>query len=199
MFSPRFRKGSRPRSGRGQPFVGYAEMWKAWVSQATCYGEYGVGDSTIWAGRFTQSPIVAVDTSLQWIQYVRDGVGERPEVALNHVDLGPLTSFGRPTSYSRRECFDLYRYSIWQKSPRPDVVLVDGRFRVACLMASLRQIEVGAAVIFDDYLDREIYHVVEEVIRPKYTCGDQALFIRDEAFDSDAARAMELDFRHVMD
>ena len=83
MFSPRFRKGSRPRSGRGQPFVGYAEMWKAWVSQATCYGEYGVGDSTIWAGRFTQSPIVAVDTSLQWIQYVRDGVGERPDQVIS--------------------------------------------------------------------------------------------------------------------
>jgi hypothetical protein len=174
-------------------------MWKARLSQATCYGEYGVGESTIWAGRFTQIPIVAVDTSLAWIHYVSEGVGERPEMDLSHVDLGPLTSFGRPTYYSRRDCFDEYRYSIWDTTLSPDVVLVDGRFRVARLMASLRHANVGAAVIFDDYLDREIYHVVEEVIRPTDTCGDQALFIRDEAFDCDAALAMELDFRMVMD
>ena len=43
----------------------------------------------------------------------------------------------------------------------PDLVLVDGRFRAACFLASLLFARPGAVILFDDYVDRPFYHTVE--------------------------------------
>src|SRR4051795_7601829 len=43
----------------------------------------------------------------------------------------------------------------------PDLVLIHGRFRVACLPPSVLAAPAGTRVLFDDYIGRSKYHVVE--------------------------------------
>ena len=55
------------------------------------------------------------------------------------------------------------------------MVLIDGRFRVACFLFSLLNAKKDSIIIFDDYMNRSEYHVVEEVL-PKYEkCGRQVV------------------------
>ncbi len=46
----------------------------------------------------------------------------------------------------------------------PDLVLVDGRFRVACALTAIKNLydKFDFEILFDDYADREFYHAIEE-------------------------------------
>jgi hypothetical protein len=48
---------------------------------------------------------------------------------------------------------------------------------VLCFLTSLKLCDENTKIIFDDYNDRKIYHVVEELIKPTEKDGGQALFI----------------------
>jgi hypothetical protein len=41
-----------------------------------------------------------------------------------------------------------------------DLILVDGRFRIACCLKCFDVIKTGCLIAFDDFLDRPHYHVV---------------------------------------
>jgi hypothetical protein len=65
---------------------------------------------------------------------------------------------------------------MWQEKISPDLVLIDGRFRVFCFLTSVKFAPVGTKILFDDYINRPFYHVVEEFCERIDTCGRQALF-----------------------
>lgn len=48
------------------------------------------------------------------------------------------------------------------------MVLVVGRFRVACFVYSLLCAQTRTIILFDDYANREHYHAVEEFSRPRH-------------------------------
>jgi hypothetical protein len=118
---------------------------------------------------------------------------------LHHVDLGPVGEWGRPTSYARRERFGDYFEYIWQGERAPDVVLIDGRFRVACFLTSVLRSAPETSLIFDDYVNRPYYHIVEEILPRREVCGRQALFVTDGGMNKSDAQALLEQFRHVMD
>jgi hypothetical protein len=55
-------------------------------------------------------------------------------------------------------------------------VLVDGRFRAACLVAVLLRAKRPTTVLFDDYLKRGCYHGVEKLARKEEVVGRMARF-----------------------
>lgn len=80
-------------------------------------------------------------------------------------------------------------------------VLIDGRFRVASFLTSIKFCDDGCKIIFDDYANRTHYHVVEEIIKPIKIFGNQALF---EVKDRNSLQENEIDqllrsFEHVRD
>ena len=84
---------------------------------------------------------------------------------------------------------------------KPDLVLIDGRFRVASFLTSLRECKVGTKIIFDDYEFRAHYHIVEDFIKPDRIFGPQAIF---EVTSKDNLNFSALDklinkFEYVMD
>jgi len=89
-----------------------------------------------------------------------------------HIDLGSVGGWGRPTGYRRAAAFPEYFNADFD----PDVVLIDGRFRVAVLLAVVRNARVGTQIVFDDYARRERYHVVEQLVKPVEINHRQAFF-----------------------
>jgi len=63
------------------------------------------------------------------------------------------------------------------KSIEPDFVLVDGRFRVGSFLASAMFSTKTINLLFDDYVGRSRYHLVEEICRPERFIGRAALFV----------------------
>jgi hypothetical protein len=74
--------------------------------------------------------------------------------------------------------FHHYPMSIWDQPffRHPDVVLIDGRFRTACLAATRLRMTAPVTVLFDDYAERRSYHLVEEVVGPPQLFGRMAEF-----------------------
>ena len=72
-----------------------------------------------------------------------------------------------------------YPNSIWDAPyfREPDVVLIDGRFRVACLLTVMMRCTKPTRVLFDDYGDRPKYQTVEALITPAARIGRMAEFI----------------------
>lgn len=59
---------------------------------------------------------------------------------------------------------------------KPDLVLIDGRFRLACFLHSQLAAETGTPILFDDYTNRPQYHLVEEFCPIEQSEGRQVLF-----------------------
>ena len=67
---------------------------------------------------------------------------------------------------------------IWEEPyfRHPDLVLIDGRFRPACLATTILRIKRPVTVLFDDYRNRESYHAVEQFAKPVEMAGRMARF-----------------------
>ena len=59
---------------------------------------------------------------------------------------------------------------------QPDLVLVDGRFRVACFLYSLLHMKAGGVILWDDYTNRPEYHSVERFLKPVAYHDEMAVF-----------------------
>lgn len=179
-------------------FDGDDSLFKAAIKDSQIYFEWGCGDSTLWVARNTDAEIWGVDTSQHWVSTVSQNIC-RP-AHLYHIDVGPVSDWGRPTTYRYRHNFINY-VTANLKAPGADVLLIDGRFRVAAFFSALRTAKVGAKIIFDDYTDREHYHIVEEYIKPSLKLGRQAIFevIPLKKEDDIKIRKLMLDFTMVFD
>ena len=136
------------------------------LSESACYLEFGTGGSTVLAAEMGVSRIYAVDTSHAWVEAVRLAIQPFPVAAtIEYCDIGLVGDWGRPVSNSGMANYYRYAQIPWQQARCdgrvPDLVLIDGRFRVASFLISLMCARPGTPIIFDDYMNRKHYHVVE--------------------------------------
>lgn len=182
-------------------FNGDDQMFKEIIVDAGTYAEYGCGASTIWVANNTSCAILGVDSSDVWLDNVRKSCADTSKLSLHHCNMGKVGDWGRPVSYDRWEHFADYTDWIWTQRASPDVILVDGRFRICCFLTSLMNAKKGARILFDDYMDRPPYHYIERFAKRSRTCGRQALFIapgRERIDVAAVSKAIE-QFRFVMD
>lgn len=165
------------------PFMPEAELThlKRVYSEAKVILEYGSGGSTELGARLAGKYILSVESDLKWARALRKRLC-KPDilspVVVHHVDVGPVGTWGRPLDDRAWRRFHAYPNEIWDQSwfRHPDVVLIDGRFRTACLATVLLRAERSVRVLFDDYGVRPLYHEVEEVIAPHAMVGRIAEF-----------------------
>ncbi len=181
-------------------FDGKDLLFKRLARGCVRYGEYGCGASTLWMSRNTEAAIHTVDTSKDWIEFCRKKIS-RGGTSLDWIDCGEVGKWGRPIGYAKRDQFVQYAKSIWNGVDKPDLVLIDGRFRVLCLLVSLKHAKPGVNIIFDDYMDRPIYHVVEEFVSRQEVFGRQCHFVvpSEQEIDGDKLDWFIEKFEYVMD
>lgn len=143
--------------------------------------EYGSGGSTTLAASMTGKRVFSVESDKAWalrLQTQIDAQDLPSPTTLYHADIGPTGAWGRPLDGTHWQLFHTYPLAIWDQPYflEPDAVLIDGRFRVACLMTTLARITKPVTILFDDYTERPSYHVVERYIKPSKTVGRMAVF-----------------------
>ncbi|SEP57000.1 hypothetical protein SAMN03159444_00077 [Pseudomonas sp. NFACC02] len=152
---------------------------------AKVFLEYGSGGSTMFAAYQGASIIYSVESDKNFLDAVTERVAElenfHPEFYPVHADIGPTGDWGSPTDKAMAVRWPNYCIKPWEQIVKdgnsPDVILIDGRFRVASFLASLMFAKEGAIILFDDYVDRQNYHVVQEFIMPVSVSGRMAEFV----------------------
>ena len=173
------------------------ELFRKALDGAHQYLEFGCGTSTEYVASNHNCEIRSVETDVEWAGRIQASVGDKADII--HLDLGPVGRWGRPVGYSRRSEFERYCEIGFQNNYSPEVVLLDGRFRVAVFMTALLRTAPGTALIFDDYPVRPYYHVVEEVISPSEVTDYQAKFVTPKELNEEELVELWKNFLHVME
>ncbi|MBV0934049.1 O-linked N-acetylglucosamine transferase, SPINDLY family protein [Marinobacterium weihaiense] len=158
-----------------------AEHLKEVYAGAHTILEYGSGGSTIVASEMKGKRIFTVENDLDWADKMRRYIAQEPHPSpaiIHSVNTGPTAAWARPVDDSGWRNFHAYPLSVWDRDDfiEPDVVLIDGRFRIACFVATFMKIKKPTIVLFDDYADRDYYHVVERLAKPVKIIGRMAHF-----------------------
>lgn len=149
------------------------------LDAATHYFEYGSGGSTIWAAD-RGLVVYGVESDGRWVEALKQKVGERCQVEA--VDIGPLKEWGFPASDQYRERYPQYSSAIERHDTAFDLILVDGRFRVSCVIAAVRHTLVnssataGTKIFIHDFWNRVHYHKVLEFLVVEERCDTAGLF-----------------------
>lgn len=154
---------------------------KRCYAQAEVILEYGSGGSTELAARMPNKLVMSVESDRVWARDLRQKIAAdnpRAQVVIQHIDIGQTGRWGRAMDDSSWQSYHRYPNAVWEAPffRHPDVILIDGRFRTACLMTALLRIRRPVTVLFDDYVDRPKYQLVEKIIRPRFLIGRMAEF-----------------------
>lgn len=178
------------------------------LSQADAYLEFGIGGSTTFAAKHKNLRCLkCIESSEDWIQLV----SEQPSVSaamakgrleLVFVDIGSTKSLSYPRNKKHMSSWPNYSGQTFgscgiQATRR--VVLVDGRFRVACFLKMLTSISsmgwsVSATQLLIHDYERSSYHVVEEFADVIETRGRLALFQMKRDANVTALQEMALQY-----
>lgn len=145
--------------------------------------EYGSGGSTVMAGDMPGKRVFSVESDKDWALMMRQWFTENPPAAGSEVDViwsdvGPVKEWGYPTDTAQYMRYPRYPLEVWglPEFQQPDVVLVDGRFRTGCAMATALRTAKPVQLFIDDYKRRKQYHVIEEFFGPPKLSGRMAGF-----------------------
>lgn len=151
--------------------------------RANVFLEYGSGGSTVMASRSPGLDIHSVDSNPEFLDAVRERcLLENPNCNLStyHVDVGPAPDWGVPSDPTKANLWPLYCIKPWvelhKMGTQPDLILVDGRFRVSSFLVSLALSPLGTVILFDDYAKRSQYHTAEKHARLESLHGRMGRF-----------------------
>lgn len=161
------------------------------LEKANNFLEFGSGASTLIALRNANISVVSIDTSQEYVKYLSEEIEilglPIENVMFLLVDVGPTGWWGRPLDNSSADKFPDYSRVPFEKinsiSFVPDLILIDGRFRVATFLNTILNCP-GSTIIFDDYHDRPHYSVVETIVKPTEKCGRLAIFQSPNELDN---------------
>lgn len=154
-----------------KPLMSDAELavYSKYLSGAKKYLEYGCGGSTYMAASRTPSleQIVSVEGAGGWIEKLKKEAPIRDAVAsgrltFHHIDYNADEGgWSAPKDMSKHHLFPQYSDVVKSYPANTfDMVLVDGRFRVACIAKLYDHVSESTKIIVHDFMNRPQYHCV---------------------------------------
>jgi hypothetical protein len=188
-------------SGAPEFEAGAVPFFLELLASTATYLEFGMGGSTVLAAMHGVR-FVSVDSDPYFKRAVEnkieaDGNADPETQTLIHADIGPTEAWGTPVvrtaTPERVAKWRRYLDAPWtamKDKPGPYLVLVDGRFRVACALVAAQKLDPAQTqILIDDYDGREHYRVVERHLELKGQAGRMALFAPRADLDPHALEA----------
>ncbi|WP_146345502.1 hypothetical protein [Falsiphaeobacter marinintestinus] len=145
--------------------------------------EYGSGGSTVMAAEMPGKHVTSVESDRKWVRMMQGWFDANPPATGSSVeviwaDIGPTRDWGHPKNENAWRKYPGYALSVWQRDGfrHPDVVFVDGRFRIGCALATAFNIARPVILLFDDYKKRKWFHKIEEFLGAPEIIGRMAVF-----------------------
>lgn len=153
--------------------------------KATSVFEFGLGESTRIANHVGVVRYAGIDSAAKWVDETRAAVS--PHFRFYYADIGETVAWGNPANEKLSKNVMDYQIAALQAEPLPfDVYMVDGRWRLACLLLSFLHAsargaphETTTVLIHDCY--QEGYSPPDSQDRPVYRLADHLLNLVDHS------------------
>lgn len=195
LLTPRLvRSWLRPPGRIGAPHLPDAAITaiRNAIRRGSTYLEFGSGGSTR-AFAPLAGHTVSVESDQRFARAVRRALPRRArrKTLILHIDIGETSEWGYPAG-APTAAWDDYSAAVWSALPAvPDVVLIDGRFRVACAIETSLRCPPGTTVFIDDFGDRRSeYAPMLECLAEQRMIG--RVLVATPRPDLDRARAAHL-------
>lgn len=165
-----------------EPRMSIAEqkLFKKALKNASKYFEFGSGGSSVWAAQHDLT-VYGVESDANWVHMIKEELDEKCQI--DAVDIGPTGAWGYPLDYKNQASFPRYSQAIFKHDQPFDLILVDGRFRVACALASVQYVLThhpkprAARIFIHDFWNRlSSYATVLEYLEPVAQAESAGLF-----------------------
>lgn len=161
----------------------FDEATTAWfrdrLPHCSAYLEFGSGGSTVLAGQLG-IPTVSVEGDRFYAKAVRSALPASHKVTILTPDMGFTGEWGMPLRSSGEKGMKYLSAPFDHRGDKfPDLILIDGRYRVACALEIARQAnleETTSTLLFDDYINRFQYHAIEQFLGSPFMVGRSAIF-----------------------
>lgn len=135
------------------------------IDSSTMYLEFGSGESTVYAaGAKSIKHIDSVESSEEFVEenlksksVVVEAL-ESGKLTLNVIDIGKTGLWGFPVNKEKKHLWPNYSLSVFSKKSEHDLVLVDGRFRIACTLNAILNTPRNCKIIIHDFWISPEYH-----------------------------------------
>jgi len=138
------------------------------IKKSKFYFEYGSGASTLVANNLNKK-FVSVELDKNYYFELKKRIKNNK---IKYYSIGPVGEFSYPIFKFKKKIIN-YIQSInvyLSKKKYPDLILVDGRFRVACCLNILLQVQkksLKVSIILDDYKKRKNYRILDKFFKIK--------------------------------
>ena len=143
------------------------KLFKKYLNTSTNYFEFGMGGSTVLANNTTNIiKITCIESDIRWVNKVVEFC-KSPKITFHNPSFPtgrrgePLNSLKNITE-SEKLLWESYSKTINNTNELYDLILVDGRFRVACALASHANLQPDGFLLVHDYSTRKQYHSIEK-------------------------------------
>lgn len=165
------------------------------LSKGSRYLEYGSGGSTLIALRTPSlGKIDSVESDADFIEkhLKPDGLVDENlksgRLRFLIPRIGKLGAWGHPVDREAEHLYPNYALCPWFDRAKPDIILVDGRFRVASALATLIECPGGTLLIHD--FNRSLYRVLDAFVSIYDAVGTLVVGQRSADFDEKRARKL---------
>lgn len=147
-------------------------FFKKHLKKCKFYLEYGSGNSTILANKLKKK-YVSIEADKSFFNYLKN---EKKISDIKYVDIGPTKYFSFPILpyFLIKKKINFYcnyfNFSFLKKDKIPDLILIDGRYRVMTTLNIIRflikeKIKKNIIIVIDDYKFRKNYKILKKVIQ----------------------------------
>ena len=156
-----------------------AKFFRSKLEKARLYLEFGSGGSTLWADQLGIETI-SIEGDRFYAEVVRSALSPNTKVLVVAPDLGITREWGIPLFLHIRKGRRYVTAPLPALGSRmPDLVLVDGRYRIAATLAvahRAEQLGTATTIIVDDYFERDFYSDIEKWLGEPKAVGRSAVF-----------------------
>jgi hypothetical protein len=147
--------------------------------------EFGSGGSTLLLAASARR-IVSIESDKKFAKIMNGEIEKRnlqTKATVLYANIGPTKSYGQPIiflqsiyKYKYKNYIETY-FRLNKGELQPQVVFIDGRFRVWCAVECCKRLKHNFTLIIDDYFNRPEYHIIENLIGSALPfSGNTALF-----------------------
>lgn len=163
------------------------EMLHSYIDSSNHYLEFSSGESTIYAANsLSLKTIDSVESSEKFIDKnlrsnaIITNALSTGKLVFHIIDIGETITWGYPKNKSKEHLWPNYSLSVFSKTSKHDLVLVDGRFRVACTLNAILNTPPYCIIIIHDFWNRPEYHIVLKYLAIKDRIDTLGIFYKKQ-------------------